>query len=225
MRRGDSWFRGFWRPQDDWVWWGLNRKPGLEQYHLLETHSGVPGRYAGYVTQPDYSLVGLTYYVANEKPLVGSWRVAPSGTVGDFNPRFEGTLPHPSSEGGRDYTDVVHVRIYDVTAGRMAFEQQFENENRPNVFSRNLFAHQSGHEYWADFRHRDSWGVWSGFSARTYYRTTSGPDRPAFPADGLYGAHQPRKKSDVVSGIRYYARYSHPGGKALGSARVEVRSA
>lgn len=147
-------------------------------------------------------------YVENVAPLSGSWAAgSPSGVIGTVTPTFAGTTPHPASEEGLDYTSEVHLQVWRPDTGAMAYDSLFattQTEKNNDNFSRAPVTLTQGVTYRAKYRHRDSWGVYSGWSTEIQFTTASIPNTPDIAT--------PSGKINQVSGETYSFPYSHPNG-------------
>lgn len=186
-----------------------------------KTFNSVPYRLETFSIESS-SLAAWIDYIPNDAPRAGWWmETSPGGIVGEYRPLFEGTIRHPKSEGGRDRTSLVHVRIYDKTEGRYVYNRRFEptdEENRQWYFSRRLYTHTPGHKYFAEFRHQDSWGVWQtrgNFGDRLHYLIGDGPERGVAlsPADDS-------KINTLTPG--FSGTYVHPEGIAAGNMQYQI---
>lgn len=181
--------------------------------------NAAPDNFNNFTTLSKGRLSVYAQYVPNSKPNAPRYTDAtPAGLVGDYNPLFEFTLPHPASEGGRDHTTSVQVRIYDQTTGQIVYDRVLETtqqERNNGKFSRRLYQHTPGHSYWVNVRHRDSFGVWSDFAGRRDYQTNSGPDKPVLtsPAAG---------EQIFAQTPAFQGNYSHPDGVASAYVQIQV---
>lgn len=192
----------------------------IGQYVKVTTYTAarVPPNIVGYdIYEPDV-LTADFGYVDNVAPATGLWRdTSPIGTVTTRVPVFSGTMPHQSADAAYDYTTTVQVQIWRTDTGANVYNNTFEptaTEKSQGYFLRTLVTLVPGVSYRAQFRHMDSWGVWSPFSATRLFTASAGPDQPVL--------SNPSGRQTALRPAEFRGTYSHPDGAAFSAAQVEV---
>lgn len=217
--KGTQFYAGFWRDRQRGAQWSSLDNGETHQAQSYTGHNDPPSHFAPYTSYAT-KLTCYVDFIANAPPARGSFTGEfPSGVIGDFTPAFEGTLPHISADRDYDHSTMIHFRIYDKTTRRFVYNRGLstsQEERDTSRFYREPFKHEPGHSYYAEFRHRDTWGVYSPFSDQTHYIAGSGPDKPVISSPvGKVTSLKP----DLGGS------YDHPDGRPMSAVQVEVWNA
>lgn len=156
-------------------------------------------------------------YVANAAPLQGQPSSPAAGAVLGQTPTFSGSLPHPSSEGGLDYSTSVHLTVWPKgNPANPVYNQVFattQTERNNGAFSRSPVTLTPGQEYEWKYSHIDSFGVRAPDSTTRSFAVSEGPSPPG----ELTPADKVNTLTPAVSGF-----YTHPTGVASGTIRAKI---
>ena len=122
-----------------------------------------------------------------------------------------------AGDSGFDYSARVQVTIRRVSDNAKVYEGGFEptaQENAQGYFVRTFGANLvAGVQYYAVFRHQDSWGLWADVSSATTFVVNPGPDLTA---------GSPSGRITSTSGYVYRATHTHPAGLSVDAVHAEV---
>jgi len=211
---------GFWRDQAVAAQWSYANDGGV---HELGGPNGTWGGTSLCVNESHShgSLTSYFDYVPNNAPVMDGWVSAPSGSITDTNPLFQGRINHGADQA-YDTTSSVHWQVWRVDNGQYLINQEvtagINNSTRvwslrPSDISVTLPV---GVTLRSQFRHKDSWGLWSPWSPVTEFQINAGPNLPT-----LTG---PSGKINTLTPT-YQGSYSHPNGLAANRIRVWLFSA
>jgi hypothetical protein len=182
----------------------------------------------------NHAIDGYLQYIAQANPGVGVWQSpSPTGLITTSTPTFKGTTPHPNGDGAHDYTDTVHLKVYNRDTNVVYFDQQFATttaERNGDYFEktptdgRGTVSLPAGVNAAAEFRHRDTWGAWSGWSTVRNFEISPGPDPSDVtrPLGRVNYRNQAEYLAQGGSGNLYRGTYNNTSGAALHSVSVEV---
>lgn len=160
-------------------------------------------------------------YVANAAPTTGSVTSPAAGAlVSSTTVTIAGTTPHAGGDGAYDHSAAIQLQVYDAATNLPVYDQILattSSEQVADVFSRAVGGFEGGKSYYARFRHQDSWGVWSPYSANRTFSIAAVPDAPT--------PVSPRVKLDQRSGYEYRMVHNHSEGRPADTVEVELYNA
>lgn len=177
---------GFYRDKTDATQFSTNHGPDNDvkvSTFLPDSYGSAPnvGSFERYAPDLLAAYFDILYNVA---PSVGAWSSptpANNATDADTGQILSGTMPHNGGDGAFDFTETVQVLVRRESNGALLANSSFEPtgaERTAGKWSRKIVDLPPGAWVTAEFRHRDSWGVWSGYSALRRFMANSGPSAP-----------------------------------------------
>jgi hypothetical protein len=160
---------------------------------------------------------GVTY-TPNATPDQGTFKTpAVSGAQVATTFDLEGYTPHPAADSAYDYSESYDLQVYEAlnpTVFLINNNTATTPTERTNGYFTRSVTLTPGVLYEAKFRHKDSHGVYSPWSATTQFINGDAPNAPT--------PLGPTGKQNTFSGYNYTATYSHSDGTAANAAQVEV---
>lgn len=219
-RNADVWL-GFYTHPNDARAFSTDHGPGDHVKVSSYTSWGGAPNIGGYDRySPD---IGTSYFdlVENATPVMTGFRgstPAQNSTGNEVRPTFSGHLDHPNADRDYDWTDGFQLRVWREDTGEFLYNQIVQPssaELSDGYFTRSPITVRPGVWLRADFRHRDTFGVWSAFSDERRFMANSGPNVPTslIPASGT--------KLNALP-FTLGATYSHPDGIARKDAQIRI---
>ena len=158
-------------------------------------------------------------YVTNLDPLQGAWTGStPSeGGVSPVTPTLQGTMPHDAAETW-EYSQSVQLLAFNTaTPSTIYVDNEVRDtttaERAAGVFTWDTSTFPADTGVTIRFRHKDSQGAWSPFSADRSFTTSPGPQAPT--------SLVPNSKINVISGYTYAAEFNTTG--SLNATAAQLR--
>ena len=214
---------GFWHNPVNDVEIGLASNDGTFHTYDYREQDDAPDVWQS--TMWSGTLAAAITFAHNQAPSKGVWMSpTPEGLETDPNPTFVGTIPHPEGSDMGEYSIRVQVRISrgDGVVVRNNVYDVRDAENAQGYFTRKIHIGdlETGRNYHAEFRHADSWGVWSDWSNLRTFQREKGPLTPKIirPVGKLDYTHE----ADAPFTYMYRGTYDNPEGSALAEVEYEI---
>jgi hypothetical protein len=194
--------------------------PGSALY-LQQEQSTFPSSLGAAYTGQRGELSAFFEYVANAAPNApGFFSPASGALISSTTATISTNLPHPVADSAYDSSTHVQIMVFDAETNQTVYNQTLtvtQTENANNRIDRQVSGLTSGRSYYVRVRHRDTWGVWSAFSADRSFSIAQVPDAPEL--------LEPLVKLNQRSGYDYRMTHNHPEGRPVDAVEVELYNA